>query len=82
MRNIPLVPQSDIFVRRQHVPANHPRQAANLLTSHWIALVGHGGAAALLAAKMFFGLAHFGALQVANLHCNFFQQSGNQRQRI
>ena len=45
-------------------------QAANLLACNRIALVRHGRAAALLAAERLFRLAHFGALQVANLQGN------------
>ena len=81
MRNIALVPQRDVFVRGQHVAAHHAGEAADLLAGHGIAFVRHGRTAALLAAKMLFRFAHFGALQMANFQRNFFKQRGNQRQR-
>ena len=51
MRDIALMPERDIFQRRLRIRANHPRQTADLLAIHGIALVGHGAAAPLFAAK-------------------------------
>src|SRR5262249_32118314 len=56
-------------------------EAADLFASDRIALVRHRGTAALLAAERLFGFADFGALQVANLDGDFFERSGDERQR-
>jgi len=71
MRDVALVPQRDVLEGRLHVCADHPRQAANLFAGDRIALVRHGGAALLPARKILFGLAHFGALQMAHLQGDF-----------
>ena len=81
VRDVALMPKRNIFVRREHVGAHQPGQPANLLARHRIALVRHGGTAALLAAKMFFRLAHFGALQMPDFQRNFFERRRDQRQR-
>ena len=67
--------------RRLGVGAHHARQAANLLAADGIALVRHGRTAALAGGERLLGLAHFGALQVANFEGDFFERGGDDRQR-
>ena len=55
------------FSRRLSVGAHDPRQAADLLAGHRIALVRHGGGALLLLAEELLGLPHLGTLQMADL---------------
>ncbi len=75
------MPQRDIFKGGTGIGTHHTRQPANLFARHWIAFVRHRRTAALFAAEWFFGLAYFGALQVANFQRNFFQRGRQNRQR-
>ena len=64
------------------VRTHHARQAADLLARDRVALVRHGRRALLLLAEIFFRLAHFGALQMANLGGDLVQCRGNDRQAL
>ena len=61
--------------------AHHARQAADLLAGDRIALVRHGRRSLLLFAEELFGLAHFGALQVANFGGDLVERGGDHGQR-
>ncbi len=81
MRDVALVPEGDVFESGLRVAADHARQAADLLGGHGIALVRHGGGSLLLFAEEFFGLADFGALQVADLGGDLVQRRGDHGER-
>ena len=66
VRNIALVPERDVLESGLRVRSHHARQSRDLFAGHRIALVRHGRRALLLFAEIFFGLADFGALQVAD----------------
>ena len=74
MRNVPLVPQGDVFEGRLHVGPHHARQPADLLAGDRIALVRHGRAALLALREILLGFAHFGALQVAHFERDLLAQ--------
>jgi len=76
--DVAFVPESDIFVGGEHVAANEAGEAANLFTGDGIAFVGHGGAAALVAAERLFGFANFGALEMADFEGDLFESGGNE----
>src|SRR6185312_14794089 len=76
MRNVTLVPESDIFQRGLSVGANHARQSAHLFQVDGIALVRHRRRALLLLAEELFRLADFGALQVTQF-CRDTIQGGS-----
>src|SRR5690606_3029581 len=67
VRNVPLVPQGDVFQRRHDGGADQAREAGEVFGEYRIALVGHGGGALLPFGEIFLGFQHFGALQVADL---------------
>jgi hypothetical protein len=68
VRDVALVPQRDVLEPGLQVPAQHPRQPAELLRLDRVALVRHRARALLLAlAEGLLGLAHLGALQVPDL---------------
>ena len=75
------MPQGDILKSCLRVGAHHPRQSADLLAGHGIALVRHGRRAFLLFAEKFLGLADFGALQVADFGRDLVERGGDHRQR-
>lgn len=77
--DVALVPEGDVFVGGDHVGADKASEAANLLAGDGIALVGHGGAAALLVAEVLLGFADLGALEVANFEGDFFEERGDER---
>ena len=79
VRDVALVPQGNVFKSRLRVAAHHARQSADLLGGHGIALVRHGRRTLLLFAEELLGLAHFGALQVANLGRDLVQASRRSR---
>ena len=81
VRDVALVPQRDIFERGERIRAHHAREAANLLARHGIALVRHGRAAALLAAKRLLHFANFGALQMADLERHALKRRRDNRER-
>src|SRR6266567_4087077 len=54
VRNVTLVPECDVFECGEHVGAHEAREAADLFARNRVALVGHGGTAALLAAERLF----------------------------
>src|SRR5262249_3250133 len=80
VRDVTFVPEADIFIGGEHVGTHQPREGADLLAGHGIALVRHRGAAALLAAEWLFDFANFSALQMANFESNFFERGRNQRE--
>ena len=73
VRDVAFVPKGDVFVGSEHVAADEAGEAADLFSGDGIALVGHGGTAALLATEMFLGFADFGALEMANFEGDFFE---------
>ena len=72
MRYVALMPKGNILKRRLDVPADDSSQPADLLAGDGVALVRHGRAALLTAREIFFGLADFGALQVADFERDLF----------
>ena len=82
MRNIALVPQSNVFERGERVGTHQAREPANLLAADRVAFVRHGGTAALAAAKGLLGFANFGALQMADFERNAFERRGDDRETV
>jgi len=80
VRDVAFVPERDIFEGGEHVGAYEAGEAANLFAGDGIALVRHGGTAALLTAKGLFGFADFCALKVAHFQSDFFERCGDKRQ--
>ena len=78
MGDVALVPEGDIFIGGDHVAANEASEAADLFTGDGVALVRHGGAAALLAAEMFLGFANLGALEVADFESDLLEGGGDE----
>jgi len=79
--DVAFVPEGDVFVGGEHIAAHDAGEAADLFAADGIALVGHGGAAALFATEVLFGFADFGALEVANFDGDFFERRGDERER-
>jgi len=74
------VPEGHVFERGEHVRTHEAREAANLFAGDRIALVRHGGTAALLAAERLFGFADFGALEMPNFERDLFERGGDERE--
>ena len=70
MGDIPFVPQSDIFQRRQALGTNITRLTGEIFRQNRVALVGHGARTLLAFTEKFFDFENFGALQMSNLHRN------------
>src|SRR5580704_13651645 len=81
VRDVALVPKSDIFKGSRGIGSYHTRKAAYLLARNRIAFVRHSRAAALLAAEWFLYFADFGALQVANFQRDAFERRRHDRER-
>ena len=79
--DVALVPQRDVLERRNGVAAQHARQARDLLALDRVALVGHRRGALLAGAKGLLGLAHLGALEVADLGRQALQAGAGERDR-
>src|SRR5205814_10094905 len=79
MGNVALVPKGDVFERGEHVRTHEASEAADLFAGNGVALVRHGGTAALLTAERFLDFADFGALEMANFQRDFFERGGNER---
>src|SRR5260370_26159930 len=75
MGNVAFVPQRNVLERGLGVGANYSGQAPDLLASHWISLVRHGGGAFLPGSEWFFSLANLGALQMANFQRDLLECS-------
>ena len=67
VRDVALVPERDVLERRQRVPAEHPREADDLLGLDRVALVRHRARALLAAAERLAHLADLGPGEVAKL---------------
>jgi len=67
VRNVALVPKSDVLESSLRVRPHHARQSGDLFAGDGIAFVRHGRRTLLLFAEEFLGLADFRALQVPNL---------------
>ncbi len=80
MRDIALVPQRDVLVRRQRVGAHDARQAREVLAQDRVALVRHRGRALLPLAERLLRLAHLGALQMADLYRKLLERRGDARE--
>src|SRR5207253_10700816 len=72
--------RSSDLERGEHVGTHEAREAADLFAGNGIALVRHGGTAALLAAERFFDLADFSALEMANFEGDLFERGGDKRE--
>src|SRR6476661_7692484 len=81
MRDVALVPKRDVLKSGFRVAANNPREAADLLAGHGVALMRHGGAALLSRRERFFRFANFRSLQVADFKRDLFERGGNSGQR-
>src|SRR6266568_6813358 len=71
------MPQRHVLKSGKHVGAHEARQAANLLAGHGIALVWHGGAAALPFAEGFLGFPNFSTLQMADFERDTLEHCAN-----
>ena len=83
VRDVALVPQRDVLEPGAEVPAQHPRQPAELLALHRVALVRHRRGALLLPGpERLLHLAHLGALQVADLRRELLDARADARARV
>ena len=67
MGDVALVPERHVLQRRRDGGAHDARETAEVLRQHGVALVRHGRGALLARREIFLGLAHLGALEVADL---------------
>jgi hypothetical protein len=74
------MPESHVLEGGDKIRPHETGEAANLLTGDGIAFVGHGGTAALLAAKRLFRFSDFGALKMANLKRDFLKRRSDERE--
>jgi len=81
VRDVALVPQRDVLQRRNDGAAYHAGETSEVLGQHRVALVRHRGAALLPLGEEFLGLAHFRALQVADLGGQVLQGRGHDGER-
>ena len=81
MRNVALVPERDIFHRRQRHAAHEAGEAGEIFGQHRIALVRHGRGALLAFGEIFLGLQHFGALQMADFGREPLDRRGDDAER-
>src|SRR4051795_6712287 len=83
VRDVALVPQRDVLDARLRVPAQHAREAADALAHDRVALVRHRARALLLSrAERLLGLAHLGALEVADLGREALQPRAREGDRL
>src|SRR5262249_22433468 len=80
MRDVPFMPERDIFESRLRICADHPCQPADLLARDWVSLVRHRRRSLLFFAEVLLGFADFGPLQVPNLSRNLVERAGDYRQ--
>ena len=69
------------FERRDHRRAHQAGEAGQVLRQHRVALVRHGGGALLARREIFLGLAHFGALEMADLDGDALHGRGDHGER-
>src|SRR5260370_40671179 len=81
MRDIPLVPERDVFIGGLDVRSYHPGQPADLLARYRIPFVRHRGRTFLSFAERLLRLPDFGSLQMPDLERNLFERGGGQRER-
>ena len=81
VRDIPFMPEGNIFKSSLRVRTDNARQSGDLLAGDRISLVRHGRRAFLFLAEKFLGLTDFGALQMANLSCDFVERRRDRSQR-
>ena len=81
MRDVALVPEGDVFHRRQRHAAHEAGEAGEVFGQHRIALVRHGRRAFLAGGEKFFRFQNFGALQVAHFGGEAFNRTGDDAQR-
>src|SRR5271163_1137776 len=80
MRDVALVPESNIFVGCLSVGADDSGESADLFAGDRVALVGHRRRAFLLFGEELFGLAHFGPLEMAYFGGDLVERRGDDRQ--
>ena len=80
MADIALVPEGDIFQRRDRVAADHAGQTAQAFAGDRVAFVRHGGTAFLPLGEKLLHLENFGALQMTELRRPAVDGTGGQRQ--
>ena len=81
MRNVTLVPESDVFECWRHGGADHAGKAGEILGQHRVALVRHRRRALLTGREILLGLQHFGALQVADFDGEALYRRGDDAER-
>ena len=74
--DVALVPEGDVFEGDLRVGADDAGEAADLFGGDGVALVGHGAGALLLFGEELFGLADFGALEMADLGGDLVERAG------
>src|ERR1700675_2527161 len=83
MRDVPLVPERNVFERGLQVGAQHAGQAAHLARFDRVALVRHRARALLLAlAERLLRFAYLGALEVADLERERLDRRPDRRARV
>src|SRR6516164_2944913 len=69
MRDVALMPERDVFHRRQGVTPHHAGKPSDIFRKNRITLARHRRGALLLLGEELFCLENFGALQMTNLSC-------------
>src|SRR5581483_7036956 len=80
MRNIPLMPQGDVFECGLRICPHHARETADLLTGDGIPLMRHRRRTFLFFAEELLSLANLGALQMTNFSRDLIEAAGNHRE--
>src|ERR1700730_18434514 len=78
MTDVSLMPQRDIFERRNRVTANDASQTTQTFSCNRIALMRHSRTPFLAGTEVLFEFAHFGSLQMAELGRPAIDTGGNE----
>ena len=74
MRNIALMPESYVLIRRYHVASKQSRATGNIFGTDRIPLMGHGRRPFLTLSESFLDLSDFAPLKSANFHRHFLER--------
>ncbi len=80
VRDVPLMPESDVLHRRERVPPEHAGEPGNPLARDRIALVRHRRRTLLPLGEVLLRLQHFGLLEVPDLRGELLQRAADHRE--